>query len=69
MIIFVCINMNCEIELIEKYLRKEFPYVVKIKEFGDAIYNGVIARIKQGIEALGLFGKAIGKLFKGDFTV
>jgi len=42
--------------------------VVKIKEFGDAIYNGVIARIKQGIEALGLFGKAIGKLFKGDFS-
>jgi len=25
--------MNCEIELVEKYLRKEFPYVVKIKEF------------------------------------
>lgn len=33
MIIFVCINMNCEIELVEKYLKKEFPYVVKIKEF------------------------------------
>lgn len=25
--------MNCELELIEKYLKKEFPYVVKIKEF------------------------------------
>jgi hypothetical protein len=25
--------MNCELELIEKYLKREFPYVVKIKEF------------------------------------
>lgn len=25
--------MNCEIELVEKYLKKEFPYVVKIKNF------------------------------------
>jgi hypothetical protein len=25
--------MSCELELIEKYLKKEFPYVVKIKEF------------------------------------
>ena len=23
--------MNCELELVEKYLKKEFPYVVKIK--------------------------------------
>jgi hypothetical protein len=25
--------MKCELELIEKYLKKEFPYVVKIEEF------------------------------------
>ena len=23
--------MNCDLELVEKYLKKEFPYVVKIK--------------------------------------
>mgnify|MGYP003304231831 CR=1 FL=1 len=39
----------------------------KIKEFGNAIYEGIVVRIKQGLEALGLFGKAIGKLFTGDF--
>lgn len=25
--------MNCELELIEKYIKKEYPYVVKIKNF------------------------------------
>lgn len=41
--------------------------ITKIKEFGNAIYDGIVVRIKQGLEALGLFGKAVGKLFSGDF--
>ncbi len=28
--------MNCNIELVEKSLKKEFPYVVKIKELVEA---------------------------------
>ena len=24
--------MNCELELIDKYLKKEYPYIVKVKE-------------------------------------
>jgi hypothetical protein len=27
--------MNCEINLIEEYLKKEFPYVVKVKNFNS----------------------------------
>lgn len=29
--------MNCELELVEKYLKKEFPYVVKIKSLVESI--------------------------------
>ena len=28
--------MNCELELVEKYLKKEFPYVVKIKSLVES---------------------------------
>ena len=28
--------MNCELELVEKYLKKEFPYVVKIKSLDES---------------------------------
>jgi hypothetical protein len=37
--------MNCELELVEKYLKKEFPYVVKIKSLVESppviTYSGV----------------------------
>lgn len=37
--------MNCELELVEKYLKKEFPYVVKIKSLVELppviAYSGV----------------------------
>ncbi len=28
--------MNCDLELVEKYLKKEFPYVVKIKSLVES---------------------------------
>ena len=40
----------------------------KIKELGTAIKDGVIKRLEQGLEALGLFGKAMLKFFSGDLT-
>lgn len=39
-----------------------------IKEFGAAIIDGVVNRVKQAIEVLGLLGKAAGQFFTGDFT-
>ena len=39
-----------------------------IKEFGAAITEGIVNRVKQAIEVLGLLGKAAGKFFAGDFT-
>lgn len=28
--------MNCDLELVEKYLKKEFPYVVKVKSLVES---------------------------------
>lgn len=42
--------------------------VQSIKNFGAAIYEGIIARLKQGLEALGMFGQAAVKFFAGDFA-
>lgn len=39
-----------------------------IKEFGAAITEGIVNRVKQAIEVLGLLGKAAGQFFTGDFT-
>lgn len=39
-----------------------------IKEFGAAITEGIVNRVKQAIEVLGLLGEAAGKFFAGDFT-
>ena len=39
-----------------------------IKEFGSAITEGIVNRVKQAIEVLGLLGKAAGQFFTGDFT-
>ena len=39
-----------------------------IKDFGAAITEGIINRVKQAIEVLGLLGKAAGQFFAGDFT-
>ena len=39
----------------------------KILDFGDTIKTYIIDSVKQTIEGVGLLGKAIGKLFKGEF--
>jgi len=41
---------------------------VKIKELGKTIYDGVVVRFEQLVEVLGLAGKALFKLVKGDFS-
>jgi len=42
--------------------------VQTIKNLGSAIYDGIVKRLEQGLEALGLFGKAAIKFFSGDFA-
>jgi hypothetical protein len=42
--------------------------VQSIKNFASSIKQGIIDRLKQGLEALGLFGKAAIKFFAGDFA-
>lgn len=39
-----------------------------IKDFATAITEGIVNRVKQAIEVLGLLGKAAGQFFTGDFT-
>jgi len=42
--------------------------IQSIKDFSSAIYDGIVARLKQGLEALGMFGSAAIKFFAGDFA-
>jgi hypothetical protein len=42
--------------------------IQSIKDFSSAIYDGIVARLKQGLEALGMFGSAAVKFFAGDFA-
>jgi len=42
--------------------------VESIKNFSKAIFDGIVKRLEQGLEALGLFGKAAIKFFAGDFA-
>jgi hypothetical protein len=46
--------MNCELELIEKYLKKEFPYVVKIKEFKIGKVTSEIFTISGSTSNIGI---------------
>ena len=39
-----------------------------IKAFGDAIKNNIIERINSGLEVIGLLGKAVTAVFKGEWT-
>jgi hypothetical protein len=39
-----------------------------IKGLGKSIYDGVVVRFEQLVEVLGLAGKAIGQLVKGEFS-
>jgi len=42
--------------------------IENIKEFADAIKEGIIDRFNEFKETLGIIGQAVGKLFKGDFA-
>ena len=42
--------------------------VQSIKNFGKAIYDNIIERVKSSLEALGFLGDAVVKVFKGDFA-
>lgn len=42
--------------------------VQAISDFRKALVEGFIVRIREGVEALGLFGQAALKFFKGDFA-
>lgn len=42
--------------------------VQSINNFGKAIYENIIERVKSSIEALGFLGQAVVKVFKGDFA-
>lgn len=42
--------------------------VQSISNFRKALVEGFIVRIREGVEALGLFGQAALKFFKGDFA-
>jgi hypothetical protein len=42
--------------------------VQSIKDFGSAIYDGVVVRIQQAIEAFGILGKAAMQFLSGDLA-
>lgn len=39
-----------------------------IKNFGKSLYDGIVVRFEQLVEVLGLAGKAIGQLVRGEFS-
>ena len=61
--------LNNNIGTVTGYFKAIFDDPVQsIKNFGNAIFDGITSRLKQGLEALGLFGKAAVKFFSGDFA-
>jgi hypothetical protein len=42
--------------------------VTALKNFGTAIVNNVVERVKSALDALGFLGDAVVKVFKGDFA-
>ena len=42
--------------------------VQSIKDFGSAIYDGVVVRIQQAVEAFGILGKAAMQFLSGDLA-
>jgi len=60
--------LNNNIGTVVDYFKGIFQDPVKaISDFRVAFVNGFIARIKEAVEALGLFGQAALKFFSGDF--
>ena len=61
--------LNNNIGTVTGYFKSLFDDPVQsIKNLGNAIFEGITSRLKQGLEALGLFGKAAIKFFSGDFA-
>jgi hypothetical protein len=61
--------LNANVGTVMEYFKGIFDDPVQsIKNFGSSIKQGIIDRLKQGLEALGLFGKAAIKFFAGDFA-
>ncbi len=61
--------LNDNIGTVTGYFKAIFDDPVQsIKNLGNAIFDGITSRLKQGLEALGLFGKAAIKFFSGDFA-
>ena len=61
--------LNRNVGTVIEYFKGIFDDPVQsIKNFGASIKQGIIDRLKQGLEALGLFGKAAIKFFAGDFA-
>ena len=60
--------LNSNVGTVIDYFKNIFQDPVKaISDFRVAFVNGFIARIKEAVEALGLFGQAALKFFSGDF--
>lgn len=52
-----------------QYFKNIFDNPVQsIKNLSNALYEGIVNRFNQALEALGLFGKAALKFFSGDFS-
>jgi len=61
--------LDANVGTVMEYFKGIFDDPVQsIKNFGSSIKQGIIDRLKQGLEALGLFGKAAIKFFAGDFA-
>ena len=68
-------TVNVVMETINITLQKFINNIVKaftnpqetLKKFGDTIQTYVVDYVKGAIESIGLFGEAIGKVFKGEF--
>lgn len=61
--------LNNNVGTVIDYFKGLFENPVQsIKNFGSAIYDGIVKRLEQGLEALGLFGRAALKFFSGDFA-
>jgi hypothetical protein len=61
--------LNNNVGTVIDYFKGIFSDPVQaISDFRKALVEGFIVRIREGVEALGLFGQAALKFFKGDFA-
>jgi len=61
--------LDANVGTVIKYFKGIFDDPVQsIRNFASSFKQGIIDRLKQGLEALGLFGQAAIKFFAGDFA-